>query len=305
MPLIKIESSSKSDAGKSDTDAAMEISEDTMLQEKESKSARRGSSESDSDSGGGRPSGTSALVLGLLASLALLAGVSLALVGSRWLESRQAETPGSGSDSSSVVGEPGGILEGGAGDPKLAAAQPLHPGPINGDYDRTANVAFVNGEAYTMRQLETAVRTARALGVMTGEVVPNYTDAASLGYQVRVLKRQIDVILMRQAMERDNIPEPPGSVDDLISAFLSQIGATTTDLQVQMIENSVSLEELEVWFENSRTTNAYVQQHLMEIGGDPTDPEQREARITQWLDEAWDTNSIDINFYDPDGVVAP
>ena len=50
-------------------------------------------------------------------------------------------------------------------------------GPINPDYPRETVVATVNGQSYTMAELEVAVRVAHVLGAMSGDTVPAYDIA--------------------------------------------------------------------------------------------------------------------------------
>jgi alkylated DNA repair dioxygenase AlkB len=151
-----------------------------------------------------------------------------------------------------------------------------------------------------MLQLEKATRMARTLGKLTGDPVPNYGEQDFLVYQVRILKRQVDMILMRQAMAQEGIEVPSGPVDDLILGFVERVGVTKDDLAKQMIENSVERADLDRWFDDSRASNIYIQQHLMPAEADPTDDAARKAAVDAWLEQKWETSQILIEFYDPE-----
>lgn len=184
------------------------------------------------------------------------------------------------------------------GDAAAAAAAPLAPGPINADYAREAQIAIVNGEPYTMAQLETAVRVARALGTVGGDAVPAYGTPEMKQFQVTILKRQIDMILMKQALVGEGLTPPTGPVDDLIQGYLQRVGASDAQLQAELARNSVGRAELVGWFEDARSTGYFVQEKLL-AGQDPS---QREAVTEAWLAQAWADNEeqILINFYEPE-----
>ncbi len=237
--------------------------------------------------------GISAVMLGLMVGVALLAGVTIAVLGSQLMGRGQQPSSGSG-------GSPGGAMVGSSGAAATMPA-PLNPGPINGDYPRDHVVAVVNGQSYTMAELETAVRIARTLGSLSGDVVPAYTDQEMLGFQVKILKRQVDLILLEQALAASEIQPPAGPVDDLILGFLQQVGATEQQLAQAMAANSVSRAQLDGWFDRSRATNTFVVQTLLTEA--EADPSQREALVADWLDQRWNASQISINFYDPNQVL--
>jgi hypothetical protein len=279
MPLFKIETQTKQ---ADDDSRAAEQKRSRPKQE-----ARRPRPARKTDQG---PKGMSVAMLGVLVGVALLAGVSIALVGSQLL--------GLGGDDASggqpvpATGEQAPLVN--------IDAAPISAGPINADYAREQQIAFVNGQPYSMRELEQATRMARTLAKLTGEPVPNYGEQEFLAYQVRILKRQVDMILMRQAMVQEGIEAPAGPVDDLILGFIERVGVTQEELSKQMIENSVQRQDLDRWFDDSRASNTYIQQHLMPADADPTDVEARKAAVDAWLAEKWETNQILIEFYDPD-----
>jgi hypothetical protein len=176
----------------------------------------------------------------------------------------------------------------------------LNPGPINGDYARDHVVAIVNGQPYSMAELETAVRIARTLGKLSGDVVPNYSDQEMLGFQVKILKRQVDLILLKQALAASEVEAPVGPVDDLILGFLQQVGATELQLGQEMAANSVTRQQLDGWFSDSRATNSFVIEELL----GERDVSERDAVVEVWLDQRWNSSQVSIDFYDP-GQVLP
>ena len=237
-----------------------------------------------------RSGGISAVALGLMVGVALLLGVTLALLGSQFL----GRGAGDGAGGAPSAGAPGANAPAG-----VALAQPLNPGPINGDYPRDYTVAVVNGQPMTMRELETAVRVARTLGKLTGDPVPNFGDQDMLGYQVKILKREVDLRLLRQAQLSSGVVAPTGPVDDLILGFLQQVGATEQQLGQQMAENSVTRQQLDAWFDASRATNAFVVEKLLV----DRDISERDAVVQAWIDQQWDQQQVVIDFYDPEQVL--
>jgi hypothetical protein len=168
--------------------------------------------------------------------------------------------------------------------------------PINADFPREAVVAVVNGEPYTMGQLETAVRVAMVLGTLSGDPVPAYGSSDMLLFQVRMLRRQVDMMLMKQALAASNNQPPEAPVDELIDAFLFRVGSTRGELERLMRIHGVTQDQLEAWFRDSTNVNAFVQAEIM----NGADESQREALTAAWLDQQWDSQDIVISFYDPD-----
>lgn len=237
-----------------------------------------------------RSGGISAVALGLMVGVALLLGVTLALLGSQIL----GRGAGGGSGAQPQAAAPGAAAPADA-----ALVQPLNPGPINGDYPRDYTVAVINGQPMTMLELETAVRVARTLGKLTGDPVPNYGDQDMLGYQVKILKREVDLRLLLQAQRSSGVAAPTGPVDDLILGFLQQVGATEQQLGQQMAENSVTRQQLDAWFDASRATNAFVVEKLLV----DRDISERDAVVQAWIDQQWDQQQVVIDFYDPEQVL--
>lgn len=167
------------------------------------------------------------------------------------------------------------------------------------DYPADAVVAYVNGAPYTMAELDATVRIARVLGSFTGDEVPAEGSAELPGFMVQMLRRQIDIILMRQAMQREGIFEPSGDNEMLIDAFLGQVGATPAELEGLMETHGVTDEELGEWFNDARAVNFYIQNTLLA----DEDPANRDAIVEEWLARQWETQDIEIEFYDPELVL--
>jgi hypothetical protein len=293
MPIFKIETRSKgseSEEAKPETEQGAQAGADPRS-ERSPRADRSARPEQERRKRAGReaaPTGVSAVMFGIFVGMALLLGVTAALIGSQMMRGRDAGAPGSAPGGAAPIATP------------ASAAQPLQPGPINGDYPLTHNVAYVNGEPYSMAQLEKAVRVARTLGRVAGDPVPGYMEQEFLGFQVKILKRQVDLKLLYQSMLRSGMTPPEGPVDDLIIGFLQQVGASQDALNREMVENSVSRADLDDWFATSRATNVYVLEQLM---GD-RDPSERDIVVQAWLDEQWSGTGVVIDFYDP-GLVLP
>ena len=95
-----------------------------------------------------------------------------------------------------------------------------------------------------------------------------------------MLKRQIDILLMKQAVADEGLLVPGGPVDDLVDGFLTRVGATRGQMAGLMVENGVSQAQIDAWFEDSRTVNTFVQQVLM-VGREQT---ERNTVSGVWLD---------------------
>jgi hypothetical protein len=90
---------------------------------------------------------------------------------------------------------------------------------------------------------------------------------------------------------------PGGDTQTVVDAFLTEVGATREQLQAAMAANGVTSQELDHWFRDSRTANFLVTQQL--TVGKETEP--RDAVTQAWLTDQWSTQSIVINFYEPEG----
>jgi hypothetical protein len=171
------------------------------------------------------------------------------------------------------------------------------------DYPPEAVIATVGDETFTMAQLDAFVRVARVLGTLTGDPVPDPGAPEVRGFEVRMLRRQVDVMLMRQAAAREGVAVPGGPVDELVADFLTRTGGTDEQLHDLMTRFGVTDADVTRWFEDSRVVNAFVDAKLM--GG--RDPSEREKLVSTWLTGQWAarTDEIEVRFYDPDTVVYP
>jgi hypothetical protein len=168
--------------------------------------------------------------------------------------------------------------------------------PLNADFSRDAIIAYVNGEPYTMTQLETAVRVAKALAVISKDTVPEYGAPEMRAFQINMLRRELDGVLARQALRREGLQAPGGDASSAVQAFLSQFSATQEQLDAALAANGLTRAQLDQWFAEGRDTQFYIQTKLMS----GQSPESRPAVVKAWLDQQWAEQDIQIRFYDPD-----
>jgi hypothetical protein len=250
----------------------------------------------------------SALAAGALFGLAVVGGISFALVR------RAADTPAqavatappsqqdpSSSDTSALSPGPDAAATPMAGlgeDEASLQEDSLSTGPssINPEYELQDVLAVVNGDLIAMRDLDRAVRVARVLGQLSGEPAPANGSPELRAFQIQMLKRLVDLELMAQAAEREGLMIPGGDVAVSVDGFLGQVAKSRQDLDVAMAEHGVTEAELDRWFRDARTANFFVAQSLM--AGDETG--DRDAATQQWLAGQWDTQSIVIDFYEPE-----
>lgn len=284
MPLFKVETRTK----------AADVSPDPSPSSSPDTAAPRSAGRSRPAGDGG--ASVVALLLGALSALVVLAGASVFLVRRFGPEPAPAAQPAA---PSSAIGT-GGVGPA-AGAPTGFGPRPApaldHVAPLNVDYPRTTAIAIVNGEAYTMAHLEAAVRVARSLGTLSADPVPSFQDASALRrFQVDMLKRQIDVILIRQsALAQGSVP-PDASAEPAIQGFLQVVGATQEQLDDALASNGASRAHLEAWFTDAALVDFFIQTTLMP-GQDPA----RRAEVAQaWIDAAWASSDIQINFYPPE-----
>jgi hypothetical protein len=239
-----------------------------------------------------------AVLAGVLIGLVAIAGITAFLLARRGAEQPQAApvTPVVSEPAPAPVGSAGAVA--GTAGSTLPMADASLP-PLNEDFPREAVVALVNGQPFTMGQLESAVRVARSLAGLSGDPVPDYGTQEMRDFQIQMLRRQVDVILMRQGFAAAGLEHPDMPIDGLVSGFLERVGGTQEDLEREMAENGVSRQQLDAWFSDSQDVNLFVQQQLMQ-GRDPSDPTAREAASRAWLEQQWDAGQIYVNFYDPD-----
>lgn len=269
MPLFRIESRTK-DAEVSDRRG-------------------RGTRESATRSSG---ASTTAWVLGgAMVGVLLIAAVVAYVIGTRSVEPVAAPAVVPTQGVAAIQPLPGT----GAVGSSLPSADPTLP-MLNADYTRGDVVALVNGQPFSMGQLETAVRIGLALGSLSGDATPAYDAPEMRDFQIQMLRRQIDVILMRQAFAAAGLEDPDLPIEGLVSGFLDRVGASQQDLEQAMAANGVRQEDLEAWFADSQQVNLFVQQQLMQ----GRDQAERTQVTRDWLDGQWDAGQIFVNFYEPD-----
>lgn len=242
-----------------------------------------------------------AVALGALVGLAILAGLSLAVVPRLLKSGGGAPAVGPGAQGAPAIGQPAPAGGAAAGSPAPGGAVANEfPVSINGDYPADQVVARVGGEALTMKELELHVRVARALGSLSGDAMPAWTDGPGMrDLQIKILKRVIDMMLLRQAMQREKVDPMTIPVDQLLADFLDRVKATDSQLDQALARNGVTRADLLRWFELSRDSNTYVQVKLME-GKDPQDKALRESTVNAWLQQTWQSPGlVTVEFYDP------
>jgi hypothetical protein len=259
------------------------------------------------------PSGVPALAAGVAFGFLLVVGVSFFLIR----QSRsgpQASLPGPGAASAPAPVSDGGAgaalgapTDGAPSDAAIQAAadsaldQTAGPSSINPDYRLEDVIAQVNGQSVAMRDLDRAVRVSRVLGQLSGDPVPANDTSGLRQFQIQMLKRLVDLELMKQAAQRDNMLVPGGTTDTAVQQFLAEVGKSQSDLDAAMAANNVTQPELDRWFRDARTASFFVAQKLM-VGNETGDRDQ----ITQnWLTNQWKIQDIGVNFYEPDATVPP
>jgi hypothetical protein len=225
-----------------------------------------------------------ALAAGAIVGLVLIAVVTFVLV-SRSRQMPQAALP-------TPVATSVGLT--------LAGTAPPSNSPITGRYKPEDIIAWVNGQPYSLADLEKVVRVARVLAHFTGDAVPSDNSPDMPGYQVQMLRRQIDVMLLKQAMDQQHVAAPTADPAMLVQAFLRDTKGATEDMQAQMTANGVTEADLEAWFRDARAVDFYIQNNLM-AGQNAAN---RDAIVKKWLDDRWGVaGAVVIRFYDPDEVL--
>lgn len=269
MPLFRIESRTK----------------DAEVSDRRSRGTRESATRSSGAS-------TTAWVLGgAMVGVLLIAAVVAYVIGTRSVEPVAAPAVVPTQGVAAIQPLPGT----GAVGSSLPSADPTLP-MLNADYTRGDVVALVNGQPFSMGQLETAVRIGLALGSLSGDATPAYDAPEMRDFQIQMLRRQIDVILMRQAFAAAGLEDPDLPIEGLVSGFLDRVGASQQDLEQAMAANGVRQEDLEAWFADSQQVNLFVQQQLMQ----GRDQAERTQVTRDWLDGQWDAGQIFVNFYEPD-----
>lgn len=250
------------------------------------------------------PSALPALIGGAVFALVLVGGVTAFLVyrGMPLPSFGPGQAGPAAAGGQSAGGTPAGAGSQAAGDPAgSTGANALAPavapaGPLNKDYPPEHVVAYVNSEQYTMADLEVAVRISHALASLSHEQLPDYNDPKGMKeLQVKMLRRQIDTILLRQAFISEKVKDPGNSLEDLINGYAQRVGATRAQLDAAMTANGVTQTQMRQWFEDSRKANVYIQLKIVDS------PEQtsRDPQVQAWLKKAWEANAVVVDFYDP------
>lgn len=228
-------------------------------------------------------SGWVAIAVGGLVGLVAVAAVSVALVRG----ARNGEGPPAPAAQGGATAPQGG--EAGVVDASTGQAS------INPDFNLEDVIARVNGKAIAMRDLDRAVRVARVLGDLSGDPVPANGSPELRQFQIQMLKRLIDLELMRQGAKRAGLLVPGGATADVIQGYLTQVGADQGRLEEEMQKHGVTADELDRWFKDARTANFFVTQSLR-VGKETESPDTLSA---DWLEDQWATQAIGVNFYEP------
>lgn len=239
-----------------------------------------------------------ALLAGAVTALAVLGGIAWFLIGRTTVPAAPLAEPGvaSGAPAADGIAAPAPISVPDVGFPTVDLS---HVAVLNADFPRDTAVASVNGVPISMAQLETRVRVARTLGTLAGDPVPGYDNLSALRtFEVQMLRRSIDVVLIQQAARAAGVVIPPGSSSDASSTFLAQVNAAPAQLEDAMASNGVTQAMLDGWFASATLIDFYVQTELM-AGHEPS---EREAVVKAWIDAQWAAADIQINFYDPDNL---
>jgi hypothetical protein len=193
----------------------------------------------DGDGRGGRGTGP-AIVAGALVGL-----VAIGLISVYVVTQRQAEP--------TVVpfGAPAAVATVAPAAAALAGVPAL-----NGDFARTDIIAYVNGEPYTMGQLEVAVRVAKTLAAISKDPVPDFGAPEMRDFQIRLLRREIDSMLLRQALARTGTPVPPVDVQPVIDGYLKQYNGTPEQLAAALTAAGIGQRELLAWLSRGATPSS-------------------------------------------------
>jgi hypothetical protein len=262
-----------------------------------------GGGQSNSDDGTQKTSGTSAFVAGALVGLFALAVVSAVVLvrGGGGTDAGAEDAPDVTSvtpvDAAPAIGEATSPAATMPADSGLVDTR-TGPSAINPEFNLEDPIAYVNDSVIAMRDLDRSVRIARVLAALSGEPVPANDAPEFRDFQIKMLKRLVDLELMAQGVLEAGLPIPEGDTGPVVDGFLQQVGATRDQLDAAMAAESVTPEELHKWFSDARTAQYFVTESLaVDAGADPAAGEQLTA---DWLKNAWATKTILINFYEPE-----
>jgi hypothetical protein len=178
--------------------------------------------------------------------------------------------------------------------------------PLNPDFPRESMVANIDGVPFLMADLEIAVRVARTIATLSADPVPNYDDVAGMrAFQVKLLRRQIDAILLENAARTMPDKPPPLSAQELIDSLLARQSAARQQLDDAMAANGVAEANVVAFLQRAGDIDLFIQSAILKDlpQEERQNAERRDALVRDWLDRAWETQSVQIYFYDPDSVL--
>lgn len=254
-----------------------------------------------------RPDGGAGLlpvIAGGALALLLLAGVGAVLLRGGPAPTAPATPAGPGAAAPAATGDLGLGLGVVPTPPPLTALAGVPP--LNVDFPRESMVASINGQPYLMADLEIAVRVARAIATLSAEPVPNYDDVAGMrAFQVRLLRRQIDALLLEAASRTLVDKPPPLSADELINGLLSRQGAARQQLTDAVASNGIDASHVVAFLKRAGEIDLYIQSEILKdlSQEERQDTAKRDALVAAWLDQAWAAQQVQIFFYDPDTVL--
>ncbi|MCC7018991.1 MAG: hypothetical protein IT332_04515 [Ardenticatenales bacterium] len=245
------------------------------------------------------------IIAGGSLALLLLAGVAAVLLRRRPdAATPPAQVPVNGTAASM----PGAVPAVGAG--VVPTMQPLaalaNIPPLNPDFPRESMVANIDGVPFLMADLEIAVRVARTIATLSADPVPNYDDAPGMrAFQVKLLRRQIDAILLENAARSLPDKPPPLSAQELIDSLLTRQSAARQQLDDAMAANGVAEANVVAFLQRAGDIDLFIQSEILKDlpQDERQNAERRDALVRDWLDRAWETQSVQIYFYDPDSVL--
>lgn len=255
---------------------------------------------------GGANGGLLPIVAGGSLALLLLAGVAAVLLQ----REPDAATPPQAQQGGAAPAQGGAAVGAGTGAGVVPTAPPLTAlaalPPLNLDFPRESMVANVAGQPFLMADLEIAVRVARTIATLSAEPVPNYDDVPGMkAFQVKLLRRQIDAILLENASRSLPDKPPPLSAQELIDSLLSRQGAARKQLDDAMQANGIAEANLVAFLQRAGDIDLFIQAVILKDlpQEQRQDAERRDALVRMWLDKAWDEQKVQIYFYDPDTVL--
>lgn len=249
--------------------------------------------------GDGRPA-LAALAVGTLFGLVLIAGVSVFVVRGGFGDPAPVTSPAGGPPAGppathAVSGENSELPS--AADAAAYIDASTGPASINPEFDLEEPIAYVNGATIAMRDLDRSVRIARVLADLSGDPVPANDDPAFRDFQVKMLKRIVDLELMAKGVRDAGLLVPGGDTQTAVDEYVKQVGASAEQLAERMAVHNVTPQELDRWFRDARTANFLVTQQITK----GKESESRDDLTSAWLKEQWEKQQVVIDFYEPEG----